>query len=215
MAENRISLTQSTPANGDTMEGAHASPETLELLWRRRSTVAKDLEGPGPDDEQIEQLLTIAARVPDHGKLAPWRFVLFQGAARGAFGEHLEAAFRAANPEASDELAAMERDRFQRAPLVIAVLSTAGPHAKIPEWEQVLSAGAVCQNLLIAARAMGFAAQWLTEWYAYDAKVLAAMGAHPSEKVAGYIYIGAAAKPPLERARPPLSERRTDWRAAP
>lgn len=186
--------------------------ETLNLLLTRRSVVAINLGDPGPSPEQIETLQRAGLRVPDHGKLAPWRFLLFEGDARRQFGSVLKQAFEEDSPAADDNRVAFEENRFLRAPVVIGVISTAGPHAKIPEWEQILSAGAVCQNILVAANAMGFAAQWLTEWYAYDARVLSALGVAEGERVAGFIYVGTAKEPPTERLRPELADISSHWR---
>ncbi len=189
------------PEPGQTLAPAHPSAQTLELLARRRSTTAKSMTGPGPSPDQLETLLGIAARTPDHGKLFPWRFVVFEGEARARFGEVLEARLREIEPDGPAERYALERGRFERAPTVIAVISDASENHKIPEWEQILSAGAVCQNMLIAASAMGFAAQWLTEWYAYDKVVKKALGLDPGERVAGFIYVGSATEDPTERPR--------------
>jgi nitroreductase len=144
--------------------------------------------------------------VPDHGKLTPWRFILFSGDARLTAGDAIAAAFLANHPQAKPEHVEMERTRLARAPLVIAVVSRAGPHVKIPEWEQVLSAGAAAMNLVLAAHALGYAASWITEWYAYDRRVLDALGLGPDEKIAGFVHIGRPAVPPTDRPRPPLSE---------
>ncbi len=185
--------------------------DTLELLRARRSVVAKAMVPPGPDAEQLAVLLEIAARVPDHGKLTPWRFVIFEGEARERFGEILSERFAELNPDAGDPEIAAEAARFLRAPVVICVVSRTAPHPKVPEWEQVLSAGAVCQNLLIASSAMGFASQWITEWYAFDENTRAAIGLEPHEKVAGFVYIASAAEPPGERARPVMSDVVSRW----
>lgn len=187
---------------------------TTEFLQRRRSVVAQNMMEPGPSDEILRTLLAIGARVPDHGKLHPWRFLTFQGEARAEFGDVLAQAFKQTNPQADENEIALERDRFLRAPLVIAVISRAAPHPKIPEWEQVLSAGAACQNILVAAQSLGFAAQWLTEWYAYDPAVDKALGLTGDERVAGYIYIGTAKMPPKERPRPELEEVVSVWRGS-
>ena len=157
---------------------------------------------PGPSPDQVERLLGIAARVPDHGKLTPWRFILFEGEARSDFGQILGKVFAAATPDAGEAKIAFETNRLNRAPLVIAVISNVLEKHKVPEWEQILSAGAVCQNMLIAASAMGFGAQWLTEWYAYDPQVKDALGLRSGERIAGFIYIGSVTDEPVERARP-------------
>ncbi len=188
--------------------------ETLNLLLTRRSVVAINLGEPGPGPEQIETLQRAGLRVPDHGKLAPWRFLLFEGDARREFGNVLKRAFAEDSPSADDDRVAFEANRFLRAPLIIGVISSVRTNTKIPEWEQILSAGAVCQNVLVAANAMGFAAQWLTEWYAYDARVHAALGLAEDERVAGFIYVGTAQEAPSERARPELADISSHWRPA-
>lgn len=177
----------------------------LRLLETRRSAPVPLLGTPGPDEGQVERLLTIASRVPDHGKLAPWRFILFAGEARASAGAIFADVFAAANPDAEAKRLEIERNRFS-APLVVAVVSRAAPHGKIPEWEQVLSAGAVCMNLTLAASAMGFASAWLTEWYAYDRTVLARLGLAPHEKIAGFLHIGTPTAPREERIRPALAD---------
>jgi len=181
-------------------------PDALDLLKTRRSVKPMELGGPGPSPAEIETLLTIAARVPDHGKLAPWRFILFEGEARLAAGKTIAAVFRADHADATPEQIDFERKRLARAPLVIAVVSRAGPHVKIPEWEQQLSAGAASMSLVMAAHAMGYAASWITEWYAYDRRVLDALGLAPNERIAGFVHIGRPAKPPEERDRPKLAD---------
>jgi len=178
----------------------------LELLTTRRSFKAMELSGPGPSAAQIDTLLTVAARVPDHGKLAPWRFIVFEGEARRAAGDAIAAAFQSRYPDAKPEHVEAERCRLLRAPLVVAVVSRAGPHVKIPEWEQVLSAGAAAMNLVLAAHALGFAANWITEWYAYYRAVLDALGLAPHERIAGFVHIGTPPGPPEDRPRPALSE---------
>ena len=180
-------------------------PDALQLLKTRRSVKPMELTGPAPSAAELASLLTIASRVPDHGKLKPWRFILFEGDARLAAGEKIAAAFRANRPDATPEQIDFERNRLARAPLVIAVVSRAGPHAKIPEWEQQLSAGASAMSLVFAAHAMGYAASWITEWYAYDRRVLEALGLTANERVAGFVHIGTPSKPPEDRERPALS----------
>jgi nitroreductase len=179
-------------------------PEALELLKTRRSVKAMELSGPGPTAEELETLLTVASRVPDHGKLVPWRFIVFEGQARERAGEAIASISREQHPELTPEQLEFERKRLMRAPLVIAVVSRAGAHVKIPEWEQVLSSGAAAMSLVLAAHALGYAASWITEWYAYDRRVLAALGLKPEEKIAGFVHIGRAAKPPEDRPRPEL-----------
>jgi nitroreductase len=180
--------------------------ESVTLLQQRRSVAAHLLGDPGPDAAQTEALLSIASRVPDHGRLAPWRFLVIEGDARHRIGESIAAAFRADQPDADDQKLALERNRLARAPLVIAVVSRAQPHVKIPEWEQVLSAGAVCMNLLTAASAMGFGATWITEWYAFDRRILDGLGLAAGERIAGFIHIGTPREKPADRVRPALAD---------
>jgi nitroreductase len=179
--------------------------DALQLLKTRRSVKPMELTGPGPTKPEIDTLLAIASRVPDHGKLTPWRFIVFEGDARTAAGEIIASVFRANRVDATPEQIAFERNRLARAPLVIAVVSRAGPHVKIPEWEQQLSAGASAMSLVFAAHAMDFAASWITEWYAYDRRVLDRLGVAPNERVAGFVHIGRPGKPPEDRERPPLA----------
>jgi nitroreductase len=181
-------------------------PDPIDLLRRRRSLKPNELGPPGPSPIELETLLTIASRVPDHGKLAPWRFLVFEGQARAKAGEAIAAAFVAKYPDSKEEQIAYERTRLARAPLVIAVVSRAAPHVKIPEWEQVLSSGAAAMNLLVAAQALGFGATWITEWYAYDRRVLDALGLAPHEKIAGFVHIGHPTVTTEDRARPALAE---------
>ena len=189
------------PETGETLAAFHKSEETLKLMASRRSTLAKNMTGPGPSESELTTLLAIGGRTPDHGKLFPWRFVTFQGEARTRFGQILHDRFKAIEPEAPEERYELELRRFERAPLVIAVISDVTENHKIPLWEQELSAGAVCQNLLIAANAMGYGAQWLTEWYAYDREIKAELGLGAGERVAGFIYVGTPTTEPVERAR--------------
>jgi len=193
-----------TPRQGDPLPSAQPSEETLRLLLTRRSTTAGNLAEPGPDPDQLRAILTAAARVPDHRKLAPFRFIVLRGEARGRAGAAIAAAARADHPDFPEERIAFEGARFERAPVVVAVVSAVKDDGKTPEWEQVLCAGAVCQNALLAASASGFAAQWLTEWYGYDRRVLDALGIAEDERLAGFLYLGTAAEPPLERPRPDL-----------
>ena len=187
------------------------APQTLDLLRSRRSGSAKTMKGPGPDRAQIDTLLACASRVPDHGKLAPWRFILFSGEARTRFGNVLAEAVRKSDPSLSDERVLQERNRFLRAPVVIGVVSKVRKGVPIPEWEQVLSAGASCQTLLVAAHAMGFVANWITEWYAYDPHVRAHMQLAEEERMAGFIYIGHPAEPLVDRPRPALETIVTEY----
>lgn len=200
------------PETCDRLPASHPSEETLDLLLLRRSLTVKDMTEPGPIPAQIEQILTIGSRVPDHKKQVPWRYLTFEGEARSIIGKTIRAAFIKNNSDAENHIVDFEENRFMRAPLIIAVVSTATPeNPKVPEWEQILTAGAVCQNILIAVNAMGFAGQWLSEWYAYDPDVLAAMKLSADERIAGFIYIGTATKEPTERGRPDLNNIVEKW----
>jgi nitroreductase len=178
----------------------------IDLLKTRRSVKPVEMTGPGPSPAELDTLLTVASRVPDHGKLTPWRFIVFEGDHRLAIGETLAGLFSSDRPDATPDQIEFERLRLARAPLVIAVVSRAAPHVKIPEWEQLMSGGAAAMNLVTAAHALGYAAAWLTEWYAYDRRVLDALGLSPAEKMVGFVHIGKPQRPPEDRPRPPLSE---------
>jgi nitroreductase len=180
-----------------------AAPEALDLMLSRRSGSAKAMTGPGPDPEQLRRILAAAVRVPDHGKLAPWRFIVFEGEGRSRMGALL-ADVVAREKDASPARIAEERGRFLRAPVVIGVVSRLREQIAIPVWEQELSAGAVCQNILLAAHALGFVGSWVTQWCAYHAEVLERLGLKPGEKMAGYIYLGRPAAPLEDRPRPDI-----------
>ncbi len=180
--------------------------DTIALLKRRRSVPPPLMTGPGPSSDELATILTVASRVPDHGKLAPWRFMVFAGQARERASRIALEIRLADKPELDEAARAEETRRFSRAPLVVGVVSRAAPHIKIPEWEQVLSAGAVCMNMIVAARALGFSATWLTEWVAYDARFRAAIGLAEHERMAGFIHIGKATAAIEDRPRPPLTE---------
>jgi nitroreductase len=180
--------------------------DTIEILTRRRSVPPPMMTGPAPSAAELETILTVASRVPDHGKLAPWRFVVFAGHARERASQ-IALEIRLAYWSDMDEAGrAEESRRFVRAPLVVGVVSRAAKHFKIPEWEQVLSAGAVCMNMIVAARALGFSATWLTEWMAYDGRFRAAIGLAEHERVAGFIHIGRTTAAIEDRPRPPLAQ---------
>jgi nitroreductase len=174
----------------------------LALLLSRRSGSAKRMAGPGPTAAELDTILKAATRVPDHGKLAPWRFILFEGDARARFGDVLATCFFAQSPDASEERVNIERERFLRAPVVIAVISRVREGIPIPEWEQMMSAGACAMTLVLAAHAFGYVANWITEWGAYDACVREKLGLANNERVAGFIYIGKSDVPLEDRARP-------------
>jgi len=187
-----------------------ASDDGLSAMAKRRSVLVANLHGPGPDPDVVNRLLTVATRVPDHGKIAPWRFILFTGESRREFGRLMGLRFQELYPDMKS-LAEMESNRLMRAPIVIAVISSPDHGHKVPVWEQELSAGAVCQNLITAATMAGFGAQWLTEWYAYDPVVDDHLGLGDTERVAGFIYIGRHSQPPRERPRPDLNDLVESW----
>jgi nitroreductase len=183
---------------------------TIDLLRTRRSAKLAALIEPGPGEDDLRTMLTIAARVPDHAKLVPWRFVVIAGERRGALGRVIGEAFAAANPGAEPGAVEEARKRIATAPLVVAVVFSPKSHPKVPEWEQVLSTGAACMNLLVAARALGYGAVWLSEWYAYDRAVLRELGLAETEKLAGFVHIGTEREGREDRERPSL-ERVVRW----
>jgi len=188
------------------------SSSTLELLLARRSCKPQTLQAPGPAAAELEHILTAAARVPDHKKLSPWRFIVFEGPARSQFGDVLAAACRAeeAEPPSETRLAG-ELTRLERAPTVVAVISRVVPTPGAPEWEQVLSCGAACFSLCLAANAMGFGTCWITEWYSYSPTVRSALGLAATERIAGFVYIGTPCERQPDRDRPALASIVTRW----
>ncbi len=186
--------------------------DTVELLLKRRSVKPAMLVEPGPSAAQLDTILTAAARVPDHKKLEPWRFIVFSGDARAAFGRVLLRACLAEEKQTpSAARLEMERTRLLRAPTVVAVISRVVPHPAAPEWEQILSCGAACFNLCLAANAMGFGTCWITEWYTYSSAVRAGLGLAQHERIAGFIYIGTAKEQQPDRDRPALTKIVTRW----
>ena len=185
----------------------HASDEALALLAGRRSSSAQTLRAPGPDAAQLADLLRLGVRVPDHGKMAPWRFVIMQGDAKAALVERLRA-LASAQPSPGKAQAALIK--LSEPPLSVMVVSAPREGGK-PVWEQELSAGAVCTTLLIAAEAMGFGANWITDWYAYDGEVAALLGLGDGEKVTGFIYLGTPDESPQERVRPDVEKLVSRW----
>ena len=185
----------------------------LDPLLTRRSTAVKDMRAPAPTEAELEQILRAGTRVPDHGKLCPWRLVVLRGDGARTLGALAAQQFAAQNPEATEAQLAAEQGRFTRAPLCIAVISTPVEGTK-PVWEQELSAGAVCMNILHAAHALGYGAKWLTEWVAYDDGILQALlaqapalsaGMSPTRaRIAGFIYVGTKTAETADRERPEL-----------
>ena len=194
-----------TPAFGAPV-AQRPAPEVLRFLATRRSASAVTLTEPAPPAGELETLIALAARVPDHGKLAPWRFVVLDAEAKAAFAQRLEDLANARG----DARAVAKLAKLKTPPVGIAVISSPREH-EIPDWEQLLSAGAVCTTLLYAAQALGYGANWITDWYAYDAEAKAILGAAAHEQVAGFIFIGTAKEPPLERERPDPKALTTRW----
>ncbi len=189
------------------------TPALLQALDQRRSVPSKQLAAPGPDHDTLLRMLRSAARVPDHGKLTPFRFLRIAGEHRHALGDAL--ALRALQRDADAPAAAVEKDRgrFSSAPLVVAVIACVVPGHKVPEQEQLLTAGSVCFALLQAAQAYGFGAQWLTGWAAYDPVIAVKLGLRDNEKIAGFIHIGTPKLEVPERERPDAAALLSDWRA--
>jgi nitroreductase len=189
------------PEFGQDLPLAGASAEVFGRLALRRSSSALTLTAPGPSESEIEDLMTLAARVPDHGKLFPWRFIVIEGEAKDTFARKLEA-IAARRPDAPKATAAL--GKLTTPPLCIAVVSRV-TDGKIPEWEQQLSSGAACMTLLLAADAAGYGANWITDWYAYDEEARALLSLQPGERIAGYVHIGTPTEAPKERVRPDLT----------
>ena len=178
--------------------------DVINFLQSRRSVTAKNMDSSFVTDDDLNNILACGIRVPDHGALTPWNLTVIKDEARYRIGNKILAPeFKLNNPDASKEEIEYERNRFIRASVVIGVLSKPVSHPKIPLWEMELSAGAVCANLLISAQSLGYAAQWLTEWYSYNKIMIREIGGDPkTDKIAGFIYIGDKVKQPIERRRP-------------
>lgn len=182
----------------------------LSLLATRRSGKPRDLVAPGPDATQLAEILQIAARTPDHGKLAPWRFVIVPEEKRDLLAEVIVKAYREERPQAARlEIESLEQFAHQ-APALVVVLFSPKTQSHIPLWEQELSAGAVCMNLLHAVHASGFAGGWLTGWPSFSEAVRDAFGAAP-ERIAGFMFIGTPSRPLDERPRPEMGTIVSTW----
>jgi nitroreductase len=210
----RSALPNEVPAAPEFGEAApiEASPATLAFLARRRSASAMTLRAPGPTGAELDTLLRLATRVPDHGKLAPWRFVILKGEGKARFIAGLEGI---AAGRADGERLIAKLGKLKAPPLTIAVVSRYATGTDIPEWEQRLSSAAVCTTLIIAAQAMGYGANWITDWYAYDAAAGKLLGLGQGERVAGYVHLGTSAETPLERVRPEMGGLVSEWRPPP
>ena len=176
----------------------------IKFLQTRRSITAKNMICNQVNEDDLDDILSCGIRVPDHGALNPWELIVIKGDAKLRIGNDILAKeYHLNNPEASVDDINFERSRLCRASVVIAVLFKPVSHPKIPFWEMQLSSGAVCSNLLVAAQSLGYAAQWLTEWYAYNGSMIKELGGNPNtDKIAGFIYIGDKEKTPIERRRP-------------
>lgn len=192
------------PPSGSPVLASRPSQAARTFLALRKSANKLFLKAPGPTQEQLDELLGIAVRVPDHRKLTPWRFIVFEGEARTSFGAEL-ARIAGQKPDAEARSVVEAAGLFLRAPVVVAVISAPVEDGRTPVWEQELSAGAVCYNLLLAANASGWAGVWLTEWMAYDRGVAGLLGLGDGERVAGFVYLGTSTAPPQERIRPDLA----------
>ncbi len=188
-----------------------STSDALALLDRRRSTPARTLSAPGPDDAELDRLLRSAIRVPDHGKLTPWRLLAVRGDSRDRLGELVAERQRRRSPEATAAMLDKDRRRFSHAPLVLIVICSPRETDRIPEQEQLLSAGCVCFALLQAAQALGFGAQWLTGWPAYDSEITERLGLAAHERIVGFIHVGTPTCEPIERARPEPSTLLAEW----
>jgi nitroreductase len=186
----------------------------LDFLNARRSVPSRQLGEPGPDAGQLDALLRAAVRVPDHGKLVPWRLLLIRGDARARLGELLMQTSLRKDPDTAPAALEKDRERFNHAPLIIAVIARIeNEHPKIPAQEHLLSAGCVAFNLLHAATALGFGAQWLTGWAAYDADIGAALALQANECVIAFVHVGTAREPAPERVRPDIASIVSEWTA--
>jgi len=187
---------------------------SLEFLEARRSVPSRQLGEPGPDAGQLARLLAAAIRVPDHGKLTPWRLLLIRGDARRELGEALAEIHRRNDPAAPDAVIAKDRERYNFAPLIVAVIARIDArHPKVPEQEQLLSAGYVAYNLLLGAQALGFGAQILTGWAAYDREAAALLGLGEHERVVAFVHVGTAREAAPERLRPTPDDVVSEWQS--
>ncbi len=187
----------------------------IDLLTTRRSVLARNMAEPGPSEDELQQILVAGTRVPDHGKLGPWRIQILNKDAQRQLGEVVAKRFVEVQGErANEKMVEFERDRPQRAPVLLVVTSKLTVPHNIPELEQRLSGGAVCMNLLNAAHALGYGAQWLSEWIAYDDEIKTTLGHDADTDIIGFIYIGTPTEPPKERTRPDLTDVVSEWTGA-
>jgi len=184
-----------------------------EFLQNRRSTKIKHMVAPAPSGDELKEILTTASRIPDHKKLVPFRFVIFEGDTRAEFGQKLYDVFKQDNPDATPQQLEFERERFTRAPLVIGVISCVKENQKVPYWEQVLTAGAVAYNLCLSANTHGYGTNWVTEWYSYHPSINAELKLGEGETIAGFVYIGTETEENSDRDRPNIGHITKYWTA--
>ena len=185
----------------------------VDALLNRRSTMVKDIDpNNGPSDEELLDILKVATRVPDHGKINPWRFVKFSGDARRKLGVKMADIYRAKHPEMDENHYEMESARFERAHTILLLISSPIPHPKAPEFEQLMSAGGLGFAINLAANAFGYAATWLTEWVAFDDDIKPLFNMTENEKIIGFFFIGKPKNAPTERERPNVSELLSEWK---
>ncbi|UTW55967.1 nitroreductase [Kordiimonas sp. SCSIO 12610] len=183
-----------------------SNPETLDVLMTRRSVKARDMVSPGPDKETLDKILNAAIRVPDHGKLTPWRFIVLEGAEREKLGDLIANVLISEN-NTSEKIAEKMKGYATQGPTLVVAIFSPSNERPIPIWEQWLSAGAACQNMLIAATALGVASQWLTGWASTSRTVASGLGLSEMEQIAGFIFFGTQKEAPEERPRPDLNDR--------
>lgn len=183
----------------------------IDFLLQRKSAPIDNLAEPAPSETEIETMIRIASRVPDHGRLAPWRFILYRGDVRRVIGERLAALAEKLEGPLPETRLAKERARFARAPLVIGVVSVDRPHAVIPEWERFLSGGAAAMNLLLAANALGYGANWISNWYSENEEAKRMLGLTEGERVIGFVHVGSFSGDIPERPRPDVATLYSDY----
>jgi nitroreductase len=193
------------------MEAMPRNAALLDYLKTRRSVGMAFLAEPGPSPQELREIFTIGTRVPDHAKLAPWRFIVIEGEARRRAGDKLAELLKASRPDVDETSLEAERNRFLPAPLTIGVVHSPKPHPKAPELEQLLSAGAVCFNLCNAAFALGYGATWVTRWYAFDVAAQSMLGVRGGERFVGFVHIGTSTVVPEDRDRPDIDTLVTRW----
>jgi len=182
------------------------------FLLKRRSVTAKTMLASDVTNEDLDTIISCGLRVPDHGALSPWKIIVFKGKSRETFGKlFLGKRFKELNPNASEDDIFYEENRFLRAGVVVCVVSSPVPHNKIPIWEMQLSSAAVCQNILLCAQSLGYAAQWITEWYSYDEVITQELTSNDNDRISGFIYIGKKEHEPKERIRPDLLKVVSYW----